>query len=363
MLRRETTFIIGAGASFDLGFPLGDTLRDRIIELLDTEDRNRSLNFKDPSLTRIVHERAFHEAGTSSWPTRMESYRQAAATIRDGLPFARSIDSFLDGLRGQPDLEFLGKLAIATVILRAEASSPLALGHVHAANAAQIRATQLKRLLASWHSELGQILYDGHTRETLDSVFEHASFVVFNYDRCIEEFLTISLMRRFSIDRNHALALVGRCRIVHPYGQVGGSLPDEEGYLRFGRFEDHQLILAASRIRTFTEATEDSISEAIKDLVAQADVLVFMGFGWLPQNMELLEAEGRATNAQQVFATAMNMDPGEIDVVADQINAILRRGIYSPDASDEYLHPAGLIAERGDCKALMNNCWLRLTRH
>ena len=88
-----------------------------------------------------------------------------------------------------------------------------------------------------------------------------------------------------------------------------------------------------------------------------------MGFGWLPQNMELLQVGGRVTNTQQVFATAMKMDDGEIAVVADQIDKILRRAGYSPDYAQDKLPRAEFIIERGDCKALMNNCWLRLTRH
>jgi len=362
MLERDTTFIIGAGASFDLDFPLGDTLRDRIIEVLAV-DNPTSMNFSDTSITRIIQDRAMQEAGTSSWPQRMDEYLQAAATIRAGLPFARSIDTFIDGLRHIEHIEFLSKLAICTVILRAEAASPLIQKPVHAANAEEIHASRLKRLLGSWHTELSQILYDGHSPETLAKVFEHASFIVFNYDRCLEEFLTISLMRRFSIDRKRALSLLETCSIVHPYGQVGAFMPSEEGFIPFGEYEVYQVSPAASRIRTFTEAMEGDISDQIKDLVAQAEVLVFMGFGWLPQNMELLQASNRITNARQVFATTMQMPPSEVAIVHDQINEILRRGAHTPEyVDDPFLREEpGFITERGDCKALMRNCWLRLT--
>lgn len=362
MLERETTFILGAGASFDLGFPLGDTLRDRIIDILAVDDPNTSINFSDPDFARVLQTRAVNEAGTGSWPDRLEVYRRAAATIRDGLPFARSIDTFIDGLREQDHIEFLSKLAIATVILRAEAGSPLMPRHVQAANANEIRAKQLKTLLASWHTELSQILYDGHTPQTLDSVFEHASFVVFNYDRCLEEFLTVSLMRRFAIERSRAVALVGKCPIVHPYGQVGAFAPHEDGFIAFGGHENHQLVDVAARIRTFTEAMESGVSDRIKDVVAQADTLVFMGFGWLSQNMELLQVGQRLTNARQVFATTMKMEAGEVAVVRDQIHEILRREEYTPHYVDPRPPAPAFITERGDCKALMQNCWLRLTR-
>lgn len=360
MLERDTTFIIGAGASFDLGFPLGTTLRDRIIELLAVSDPN-SVNFDDTNLTRIMHERALQEAGTSAWPGQMERYLKAAALIRQGLPFARSIDTFIDGLRHAELVEFMGKLAIAAVILRAEAGSPLVQKPVHAANAASIQAERFKRLIGSWHTELSQILYDGHSVDTLDQVFEYVSFIVFNYDRCLEEFLTLSLMRRFAIDRRRALGLVGRCSIIHPYGQVGAFLPEEEGFVPFGVFEDNQIAGAATRIRTFTETMESATGDRIKDLVAQANVLVFMGFGWLPQNMELLQIEQRMPNVQRVFATTMAMAAGEIEVVARRILETIRRDDIVYDSVGPPLPEPEFISELGDCKALMSNCWLRLT--
>lgn len=360
MLKRDTTFIIGAGASYNIGFPLGDNLRDQIIDLLRVDDTHNRINFRDGTIGRIVQDKAAREGGTGDWPARAAAYRQAAATIRDGLPFARSIDSFLDGLRGQPEIEFLGKLAIATVILRAESNSPLAFRKVEAVNSAEIQENYLRALLASWHSELGQILYDGHTVETIDHVFDHAAFIIFNYDRCIEEFLTISLMRRFAIERNKAMALVARCQIIHPYGRVG-AFQHGEAHIPFGRFDDDQLVEVADGIRTFTEAMEDAVGDTVKDMVARAEVLVFMGFGWLPQNMRLLQVGERVTNAHDVFATTMGLAKGETDVVADQLDEILRRSDYTADYENDKLPSATFTTEHGDCKALMRNCWLRLT--
>ena len=360
MLKRDTSFVIGAGASRDLGFPLGDTLRDKIISLLRVEDPNTSINFSDPTLAKVIARRAESERG-SAWPERVEAYRRAAAIICAGLPFARSIDTFLDGLRDQPDIEFLGKLAIATIILRTEQASALSFRPVSAANAREIAEARLKELVSSWHVSLGQILYEGHTLETLGTVFDHASFIVFNYDRCIEEFLTISLMRRFAIERSEAMALVARCRIIHPYGQVGSFLPNDAGHIAFGNFQDHQLAEVAASVRTFTEAMEESVGDKVKDMVARADVLVFMGFGWLPQNMQLLQVGDRVTNAHQVFATTMDMAFGEVRIVEQQVDKILRRKDYSPEYDERPADPAEFIVEQGDCKALMKNCWLRLT--
>ena len=87
-----------------------------------------------------------------------------------------------------------------------------------------------------------------------------------------------------------------------------------------------------------------------------------MGFGWLPQNMELLQVEEGNTNARWVYATMMNMEQGEIDVVIRQINQILKRDEdYYQTYDDSPVEELEFIIDRGDCKALMQNCWLRLT--
>lgn len=361
MLTRKTTFIIGAGASLDFDFPLGDGLRTRIIDLLAIDDPNTSINFSDPGLALLMRQRATREAGVNQWTDRMDVYRRAASMIRDGLPFARSIDSFLEGLRDEPEVVFLGKLAIATTILRSEAASPLAPKQIHAANAPQIRADRLAKLVGGWHAQLGQMLYEGHTRDTIDTVFNHVSFVVFNYDRCVEEFLTTSLMRRFAIGRTKAIAAVARCRIVHPYGQVGPYFPEQAGHVAFGNCDEQKLESVADGIRTLTESMEDRIGDQVKDCVAAAETIVFLGFGWLPQNMVLLHATKRVTDASKVFATVFEMPQGEIAVVADQLDRMLRRQGHSADYAEQPTPSAEFIYDRGDCKALMTNCWLRLT--
>jgi hypothetical protein len=357
VLQRETTFVIGAGGSWDFGFPLGDGLRNQIIQLLAVNDPNTSINFSDEPLARLLRERAAREAGVNEWARRLEVYRHAADIIRNGLPFARSIDSFLDGLRDEPEVEFMGKLAIATVILRAELASPLTLKRVHAANAQQIYDQKLAKVVGSWHALLGQILYEGHTRQSVDHIFDQASFVIFNYDRCIEEFLTTSVMRRFAIDRTQALAVVARCRIIHPYGQVGTYFPGNEGHIPFGECEDADLTKVAAGIKTFTESMEQEIGDEVKDSIARAETIVFMGFGWLPQNMELLHATDRVTSANEIFATTKGMADGEIAIVEDLLDRMLRRDRHGAEKK----RSAYFTYHKGDCKALMSDCWLRLT--
>ncbi|MCW2336285.1 hypothetical protein M2337_000518 [Sphingobium sp. B2D3A] len=359
MLNKNTSFIIGAGGSRDFGFPLGSDLRDRIIEVLSYEERRTG--FADRAISSITGNVSMAQAGPTQWPVRQDAYRKAAAKIRNGLPFARSIDGFLDSLRGEPDIEFLAKLAIAAVILRAEASSAIANPDLAEGRHVDSLNPDVVSLAETWHAQLGQILFEGHTRDTLDDVFKNASFIVFNYDRCLEEFLATSLARRFAIDRSRAIAVVASARIVHPYGLMGDPWKEGESHVPFGALDEPAVARSVAGIRTFSESLEEATGEAVKDCIAKAETLVFLGFGWLPQNMELLRCDGRKSHARRVFATTMGMPPGEIAVVGNQLEVVLGRYQYSAALVGDRRESFELIHEGGDCKSLMTNCWLRLT--
>ena len=205
------------------------------------------------------------------------------------------------------------------------------------------------------------MLFDGHTRDTIGSVFKDVNFVVFNYDRCIEQFLTIALMRRFNIEQGRARDLVAGCSIVHPYGKVGELREAHSGGVPYGGLEGADFAQVASSIKTYTESMEEQTAGVVKDSVAAAQTLVFMGFGWLGQNVELLDTGHRETKAEKVFATTMGMPPGEVEVVVDRINAIVHRGRYNTSRTELGTLEVGFVNDNGDCGALMRNCWLRLT--
>jgi hypothetical protein len=52
-------------------------------------------------------------------------------------------------------------------------------------------------------------------------LFENASFIIFNYDRCLEQFLVNALPRLYAISETEADSIVHNINIIHPYGSVG----------------------------------------------------------------------------------------------------------------------------------------------
>jgi hypothetical protein len=62
--------------------------------------------------------------------------------------------------------------------------------------------------------------------------------------------------------------------------------------------------------------------KAIRQTMREAEVLVFLGFSFHPQNMKLLEMGGRG-GVRQVYATAKGISPSDVEVVRGMIKAAI----------------------------------------
>ncbi len=147
------------------------------------------------------------------------------------------------------------------------------------------------------------------------------SFVIFNYDRCIEHFLFNTLQNYYGIQSDEAAILMQALKIIHPYGMVGRmQWQGELNGIPFGtNIGGSRLLSLAGQIKTFTQRVEDkaAITE-IHQVVQEAEVVVFLGFSFHPQNMELIKPTPRGT-AKRVFATAKGISKSDCAIVEKQI--------------------------------------------
>ena len=124
MFRTKTLFVIGAGASCELGLPAGGELRHHIMDALDTEHNDSRRGFKNLRVDEAVREAA-SDVDQARWAQNFADFRETAMKMRVSLPLAQSIDNYLEAHRGNEKIELLGKIAIALSILDAEKKSSL----------------------------------------------------------------------------------------------------------------------------------------------------------------------------------------------------------------------------------------------
>lgn len=309
MFRRKTLFIVGAGASHELGLPLGSELTGILRSKLDISFNLSSLSRGDRYIVAAVehYRREIEERDPNP-------YYAAGRSIANGMGNAISIDNYLHAHAGDERITFMGKLGIAATILESEASSKLAI----------TRDTQRMPVGAgadSWLNVFFQMLTEGVERDNLDELFSHVAIITFNYDRCIEHYLYNTLETYFKIDSQKSQELVSKLVILHPYGRVG-TLPWQARNVvatAFGNDPDaRSLPRVASQIRTFTERVDDdAMMTTIHHLMSNSEVIVYLGFSYADMNIQLLTTPA-ASGPKLIFGTSyLVSQPNKNAIVSD----------------------------------------------
>src|SRR5437899_8342055 len=107
----KTVLIVGAGASQEVGLPIGSELKKLIATALDI--RVERGGYQLTSGNHHIYEALRQTAAQN--PTQrdlLRSLQSACWKIRDAMPQATSIDSFLDVHSDYKHIELCGKLAI-----------------------------------------------------------------------------------------------------------------------------------------------------------------------------------------------------------------------------------------------------------
>ncbi len=321
MFGPRTLFIVGAGASKEAALPTGNelkaTIADKIVIKFEFGSRQATGSF---DITEALREHVREADGRNG---NINPYLEAGWLIGDAMPQAISIDNFIDAHQGNENIELCGKLAIVQSILEAERKSLLFYKPRHSDERLPYKALQ-----STWYSSFMQLLTDGCHKENISQCLERVSFIIFNYDRCIEHFLFHALQTYYGIDSTEAANHLRAVKIFHPYGVVG-QLPwqvNNRGGVSFGSGNSGSVLLSLSgQIKTFTERIEDETSiAAIRELVQDAETVVFLGFAFHRQNMELIKPS-KPSNPKHVFATAKGISNHDCTVVKTQISDLFEK--------------------------------------
>lgn len=320
MFKPNTVFVVGAGASSELGFPFGQSFKDALTEKIDIRRGSYHLNSGDPVIAEALNLHAQNHTASFS----INPYLNAARNIRDALTFAPSIDSFIDMHEDDENIKLVSKLAILKTILDAERSSKL----YHRPH--ERENFSFPSLSDTWLAKFVQILIQGAKKDRLDEVFDNISIICFNYDRSIENFLSLALQQVFALSEIDAQKIALTLNIYHPYGLVGDVpwVEGEHNQTTFGKeIYGTELLRNVDRIKTFSEQIEEENEvEEIKNIVQNAERLVFLGMAFHQQNIDLIRPSGE-TRAQKIFGTAMGFSKSDRLILEDSIGSLAKRGL------------------------------------
>jgi hypothetical protein len=302
----KLVLVVGAGASKEFSLPTGWELKERIRLLLSMgRDELGNPNGGSPkghqAIREIIRSRGLRFNEFS------ESYYAAAKSICNNMAIAPSIDNFLDTHRENESIIDLGKYAIAHLILEGESNSLL---YVDKSN--NYNMLDLSAVAQTWLGRLFTRLVSGKDYSAFVESLERIKFVSFNYDRCIQQFLWYAVRIYFEKSAEEVQELVSRLDIEYVYGSIGKFEVQENGFSSFGDQSD--LFSASKSIKTFTEGTAPELRSKIEGSVTGAKAIVFLGFGYLPLNLEALFGGGRF-EVGGIFGTAKGLSSFTLDDV------------------------------------------------
>jgi len=299
MLNSKTVFILGAGASFEVGFPLGSELKQIISSNLSfTFDYTHKVSGTGDK--RILQ--TLNQVGQN-----INSYLQACRKISDGIVWSDSIDDFINLHNNDDRIAACGKLAIAYSILKAEKLSKLNFDQTKAN--ATIKYDSVKN---SWYARFYSLLTKPEQGNNLNNIFDNITVINFNYDRSLEHFLINVISKNYLINNDEAKKIVDKLVIFRPYGSINKLV-------EFGSDSVIHLDSIVSNLKTYTEQVEDHEGlEQVHLAIEEADVLVFLGNAYHPNNMGLLQVKCDKLN-KVIYATRCSISDHDIPIIRSRI--------------------------------------------
>jgi hypothetical protein len=318
-VKEKTVFVLGAGASKELGLPTGDELKSVIAKNVNISFKHglsqESGSYEICEAFRILARQQKEQQG-------INDYLRACWKIRDAMPQAISIDNFIDARSDDPLIAVAGKLGIATSVLAAESASKLAVNPLKG-----IDHPNFNELSNTWHNSFFQLLTENCKKEDLPNRLKRVSLVIFNYDRCVEVFLLQAFKNYYTINESEALQLLKQVEIHHPYGVVGALPGLSKGTSTpFGVTPPaNELLAISNEIKTFTEGTDESASHIrrIRELMCHCHRTVFLGFAYHRLNMQLLYKKPSglpSLNSRKIYGTALSLSASDVGIISEEIS-------------------------------------------
>lgn len=319
MFRNKTTFVIGAGASKEVNMPVGSELAELIFYKCDLyfEQFAREPKRGDKRIFSYFLQKEHHQ---------IAEFVEASRAIRDGIFGQNSIDDYLNIHRENEFIVRYGKACIAQSIIEKEKNSDL-----FVADKSNKKELDLRRLKNTWYVELLKILCHNIQKDDVEKIFDNVSFVVFNYDRCLEYFLYYSIRDLYQLTDEEILRVMGKAKILHPYGQIG-QLPElKKGMISIpfgahsgGHEARFDLESIAGQLLLYTEdSIKATISEDIRATIENSYQLICLGFGFHEQNLKILSPSNKE-KIHRIYATSHGISEENLEEISNEIDFYFR---------------------------------------
>ena len=309
MFLPNTLFVLGAASSVDFRFPLGVDLKKQIAaRLAITQSDWGDVKLGNEFLQIIDSIRGLPEFNNDS-----KRVLKVARIISSGVGLCSSIDNFLEMRKEEVGLSACAKIAISSIIAEAER------------NCVDLQWTgrgndRLPDFDGKWHQQFAQICFEGAVLSDLPGALSRISVISFNYDRTFEQFVRIAISRLYSLNAQEAIKISNHLSVMHPYGSLSPLPGDSGSAVEFGQ-EVNPLYYQsmASQIKTFTErVAEGGVLSEIEQKVQRADRIIFLGFGYHRQNIEILKP--KIQNASKlILGTAKGVAPAAQESIRQQL--------------------------------------------
>lgn len=274
----NTTIILGAGSSCEYGFPLGLKLVQDIIDGASSK------------ATTLAQGSPLHPE------VRFEVDLQTRFADKLRLARPQSIDSFLSE---HPEFQKVGKKIIFEKILNYEANSTFRLFQEDYCYTKILNAVRKSKI------------------DDLQKV--KLKIITFNYDRSLSHFLKVRLDASYlNPGEKVSEFITNSLETVHVYGRIG-ALPWEESQepkVHYGEDMNQSRVHGhVENLKLIGESrTEDSSLRKAIDHILWADRIIFLGFGYLRENLEILDFLN-ISKGKQIFGTGFDLsDPEMVDV-------------------------------------------------
>lgn len=265
----DVVLVLGAGASFPYGFPLGEPLIEEI----------RTLD--DPEVGRFLE--------VAPDFTRDHTVEFLSVLQQSG---QRSIDRFLQHRR---EYSNVGKAMIAFRLMRHESTKTL-------------RTPGTGRWYRYFYSD---ILAPSGPEDFNNNCL---GIITYNYDRSLEKFFFDTLKADFALSDDKASKAAQSIPIVHVHGSFG-DLPGMGDNVRHYNTDFSGIDSAMNRLHVVSDDIEASgVIDSYGRLLEGASHIVFLGFGYDSVNIKRLRLNVYSPNAR-VYGTAFGMEYSEMNLI------------------------------------------------